>query len=353
MTMNIPTLTALRQVSRPAHRSRWDEETAAIDGLKRFFHVMFENLGVNRIFRRINRRRVCGVRYHGVAKDDWSWAEGNSLQVRESEFRKQMLYLKRHFEVVPLESVLSPRLTDRRPRAVITFDDGYANNFTVAFPILRDLMLPATVFLTTAFLDRDWIFWYDRLFFALRDKVPFREYLEALDRFKNLHPHRVDEEVDNYLSNRGFNVRNVPDEFVNAYRTLRYDEVWEMGRSGLITFGSHTHRHELLTRMTLDEVEETLRCSWAVLEQIPGKIPFFCYPNGWYEPGHVNLVRSVGFRGAVTTRDGLWQIGECEYEIPRVGVGRGMRITSFAGYVSGSILTMKRLLSWSRTNGTE
>ncbi|MGQ9663592.1 MAG: polysaccharide deacetylase family protein [Kiritimatiellia bacterium] len=316
--------------------------------VKRFGSRLCGWAGLNRLFRLLNRRRVCVVRYHGVTRDEWSWAEGNCLQVKESEFRKQMFYLARHFKVVPLASISFPLAPYPKPRVVITFDDGYANNFTVAYPVLRELNLPATIFVTTAFIDKDWIFWYDRLFFGLKHSVPPSAYARVVDQFKKLSPRTIETEVDDYLRHHGVDPSNIPSEFVNAFRTLRSGEIREMAGSGLINFGSHTHRHELLTRITLTEAEETIRKSLTVLGSLPGRVPFFCYPNGWYRPEHMDLLKSLGFRGAVTTEDGFWSAHDNPYGIPRIGIGRETDLSAFAGYVSGSLLTIRRLLRFWR-----
>jgi len=109
--------------------------------------------------------------YHEVLPDELdipSW-----LVVREARFRRQMRYLKRHFRVLSLDAALdymataASQVKARRPPAVITFDDGYAGNFSCALPILQELRLPFTVYVSTAMLAEGGRFWHDRIIAAL------------------------------------------------------------------------------------------------------------------------------------------------------------------------------------------
>src|SRR5262249_12279768 len=100
----------------------------------------------------------------------------------------QLTMLKKHFAIVPLGALLkNDGIAGRsaRPRCVITFDDGWRDNYDLAFPILRRHGLPATIFLTTDFIGTDHAFWHTQLIYlftptvvtrALRDERTLRAY---------------------------------------------------------------------------------------------------------------------------------------------------------------------------------
>ena len=109
---------------------------------------------------------VAILMYHAVTRtplavEDWCF-------VWERNFREQMLYLKKHCQVIPLRDVPGAiKAKARRPRVALTFDDGFQSNYGVAFPILQELDLPATIFLATGFVDSDDTPWFCRINDAL------------------------------------------------------------------------------------------------------------------------------------------------------------------------------------------
>jgi peptidoglycan/xylan/chitin deacetylase (PgdA/CDA1 family) len=226
----------------------------------------------------------------------------------------------------------------------LTFDDGYANNFRVAFPILREFGFPATVFLVTGAIGSRRLFWFDRLQVALRERLAPAELKRIKEDFKaNTHPHGIDDAVDALL--RGHpEAGAIPADAVEAYRPLNREEIDEMAASGLVRFGSHTHRHEILTRLSQDEAERTLAQSLEILNALPGYGGYFCFPNGGWAPAHIPLCRSLGFHGAVLTRPGIWKDRADPFTIPRFGVGRGADAAIFAATVSGILPGIGKLL---------
>src|ERR1700680_3487057 len=116
--------------------------------------------GAPRLLQRAFARDAASIlMYHAVTStplsvSDWSFVD-------ERQFRKQMLYLQKHCHVIPLREVPSAiRSRTYRPLVALTFDDGFQNNYGVAFPVLRELGLPATVFLVTDLIDSEDTLWF-------------------------------------------------------------------------------------------------------------------------------------------------------------------------------------------------
>jgi peptidoglycan/xylan/chitin deacetylase (PgdA/CDA1 family) len=162
--------------------------------------------------------------------------QGQEMDLPAAMFRRQMEWLSANAEVVPLADGLERLAAGpfERDRVAITFDDGYGEVFTRAWPVLRDLALPATVFLATGFLEGE-------------SPAPIRA--GAGDRGE-------------------------------AARALRWDQVGEMASTGLLTVGSHTHTHRELDRLSAAEAEEECDRSNALLVERAGVRPdTFAYPR--------------------------------------------------------------------------
>jgi peptidoglycan/xylan/chitin deacetylase (PgdA/CDA1 family) len=299
--------------------------------MKRFILILGGLLGIPALFRRLHRNRVLVLVYHGVAPDSEAHVQGDWLQVRASEFRAQMTYLARHYEVCHFSRALTKQPSER-PLAIVTFDDGYANNYGTALPILAALGLPATIFVTTAMVDSQRMFWWDRLRLALISKrTPTSE---EIDRIKSLHPTAIDAHVNAILDATGCTQAPLPTE---SYRALDSSEISELLRSGLIEIGSHTHRHEILLRLNDDEVKETLEASIRCLRQWGVTPRWFAAPNGDFREDQVPIIQGVGFEICVGTKTGLWDTAGQKFSIPRVGIGRGLTIAEFSFMTSGAV----------------
>jgi peptidoglycan/xylan/chitin deacetylase (PgdA/CDA1 family) len=285
------------------------------------------------------RRSLTIVAYHGVVRTplavpDWGFLD-------ETAFRRQVHYLARHFDVVPL-SAAAERLRDGRlnaPTAAITFDDGFQNTRDVAFPILREAGLPATVFLITSLVGTDSIPWFCRLHQALggatRPAVEWNGLCLALSgpdtrvragtalrrHLKRLRQPDLLAEVRGIVAALGAD----PDgraEPGSPFRMLTREAVGEMAASGLIEFGGHTHTHAILSRLTPDEQRDEIERSLNAVRHLTGRpCTLFAYPNGKsedFDGETVEILASAGVRTAVTAVSGpngpgapLLRLGRC------------------------------------------
>ena len=116
----------------------------------------------------VHRNSLAILNYHQVSQTlpylpDWCC-------LSQSQFAEQMEYLAKHFEVVPLVKgleIIRHQQKMAKPLAAVTFDDGFQNNYQYAFPILKKMNMPATIFLATGFIDTEETLWSCRLNKAL------------------------------------------------------------------------------------------------------------------------------------------------------------------------------------------
>lgn len=265
------------------------------------------------------------------------------MYVADKVFDMQMRFLKEHFNILSLNEMLSiwnEKTFDRNKRyCVITFDDGWLDNYTYAFPILKKYDISATVFLPTSFVgDTKW-FWYDRLAFLLQKyaaqshtnfDVVFSKSVIAQKIWRNYF--RVDKidpvitkwklldekEVDRRLVEIA-EIQKI--EIPNERKIMNWQEIEEMSQHK-ISFGSHSTTHRILTLCDADVVQREIVDSMNVLQN--KRINFinvFCYPNGSYNKEISDMVRAAGYKAAVTTTSGLEDNSpEDLFSLRRVGI---------------------------------
>jgi len=262
---------------------------------------------------------IVPLTFHRVLDDD-SYLRTNSLPgivIRESTFRELVKYVVDH-----CESVAFGDATPGRPcqmiRIAFTFDDGWRDNYTTAFPIVRSFKVPATIFVCPGVLGRTTPFWPEHILALLRATRPnggVNQFMEVIESLKR----RTPEQREQYIAELSARTPN-PIQASPVDRTLSWDEIVEMDKSG-ICFGSHTDTHQILTAIPANVAHEEMRHSKAILEQMLGKpCRTFAYPNGNWSPEAQQVVQRVGFTRAVTTQRGIWTSVTDPLAIPRSNV---------------------------------
>jgi peptidoglycan/xylan/chitin deacetylase (PgdA/CDA1 family) len=250
-------------------------------------------------------------------------------------FDAYLRFARSWLNVLPLSEAVERLRDGALPPAAtcITFDDGYADNLTVAAPLLQKYGLPATVFVATGYIDggrmwNDWVI--DGIKESPLDRIDLRDLdLPDLDIGT---PDRRRHAVETLLPK----VKYLP----LPRRTIVCEEVARRGRSDLgkalmmtreqvtmlpefgITVGAHTHTHPILASESLEYCRTDIKRSKDTLEGwLQRPVDTFAYPNGVpgtdYRPEHVQLVRSLGFTCAVSTSVGYAERGADVFQLPR------------------------------------
>lgn len=255
------------------------------------------------------------------------------------DFEKQLKYLIGHFRVATLKNIVAgTRVPSGRARArlAITFDDCFEDFYHAAYPILKRLKVPATVFISTGFVNSDRVPWTDELGFLFRETPAsgirmnwgrgekayrwndtadrleaFREIKSAIKNLRENERREVFEEVRERLRV----------EKKNPSRIMNSGQIREMAAAG-IEFGAHTVNHVILTRVPPETAKREIDDSKKQMESITGlECAGFCYPNG--EPGDFNpeikdFVRKAGYTYACTVIDGSNGAGTDRFELRRI-----------------------------------
>ncbi|RME88354.1 MAG: polysaccharide deacetylase family protein [Anaerolineae bacterium] len=248
-----------------------------------------------------------------------------NVSARPEAFARQMDYLKRWFNVVSLQRVIAwlEGREDLPPRAaLITFDDGYRDNYTHAYPILRERGLPATIFLTTGHIESDRPFYWDLVAYCFththRESVTLPN--GKVRHWENAHERervaRAWIEAAKALpeSAKQTWVERLPEQLGVAIpsgyfrrQMLTWEQIREM-REGGIEFGAHSVTHPILTRIPLAQAKEEIETSKRHIEEETGEpVLAFAYPNGLrddFSPPIERLVAEAGMHLAFTLLNG-------------------------------------------------
>jgi len=249
-------------------------------------------------------------------------------------FEAELLYLARHFTVVPLSRIVERfRAGDvgRSREIALTFDDGLRNNATFGYPILQRLGLPATFFVCPGLIETGrWQWPYEAA--ARLTRLSSAERVDLLRQLGC--PNDTISEALSWMKSLNTAVRlTIDDRLRNATKTFvpTVDErdlfdtmTWQDLRSldpEIITVGSHSMTHPILGKTDPPQLTIEIVESRRVLEQqLQRPTEYFCYPDGTYNDYALRLVRSH-YRAAVSTRPGFVSATDDLHLLPRIGGG--------------------------------
>lgn len=245
-----------------------------------------------------------------------------------ASFEQQLDYLQRNHTVTTLQDIVSAADNGKglpRNAVVLTIDDGYEDFYSVAFPLLKQFDLPATLFVTTGFVNGEQWLWPDKVDWLLHNAGVIPEAIQLGDvslaagpldaglraRYWGLLIHHLlkvtDEEKQQLINMLAARLGlTLPQLAPHQYRACGWEQLREMQDQG-IEIGGHTVTHPSLGRVTAAQAREEINACKQMLEQQLGSRPRpFCYPNGTvsdFNAEVMQLVQDSGFFCAVAAFD--------------------------------------------------
>jgi peptidoglycan/xylan/chitin deacetylase (PgdA/CDA1 family) len=317
---------------------------------------MADALGVRAFLAWRNRERLPILMYHGLVERPLVPFCWHMLDV--AAFEAQLSWIAARYRVFPLGEALT-RLHDGTLPAracAITFDDGYLSNRTLALPVLTRLGLPATVFVVTEMLGTGAALWPDRLYLAIarartaavdlrgigkgtralvtaEDRA--KAYAAAVHALKALPATEKEAQLDDLV--RRLDPTDMDDP--GPFRLMTWDDVRAMSATGLVEFGGHTTRHEILARQGDAEVADEVRRSHRrVATETRHEPTVFAYPNGRaldFDARAQAAVKAAEIPFALTTEQGLNDRATDPLALRRICVGADLPLHRFRLLVAG------------------
>ena len=215
-------------------------------------------------------------------------------------FERQLRHLKEHFNVIRQSQLIEALCGGKRlpPNCVVlTVDDGYADFYRVAFPLLSRYEIPCTFFVTTNFIAGQKWLWPDKITWMLgglerfpdlevaNEVIPGGDHTHAarlwtqiLVRLQKLDAEVVDANLDDVARQLG---RVIPSQPVGTFEPCNWSQLAEMEATGLIEIGGHTRNHPILSRLRPASLPDEVDGCLEDINSNLGKRPrSFCYPNG-------------------------------------------------------------------------
>lgn len=278
---------------------------------------------------------ACVLMYHGVFSSANVSGVTNywRYNIRRHTLEQHLAYLSRHCNPISLSELCAgARPPGKKPNVVVTFDDGYENNYLLAFPLLKRYRIPAVFALPTAFVYHREPLWNDLVEYSVNnaasEQVVIR-WARVTRRFSIAH--RVGRvELYKWLMHQCVRMRQerragfietmadalgtpfrAPEFFQNAdYRPLTIPQILEMADSGLIEFASHSVHHYLLTNVRRSQRIRELQESKDQVEMITGRpCTTFSVPGGMYNRAVLQDSVTAGYRTTLTSMHGSPAVG--------------------------------------------
>jgi peptidoglycan/xylan/chitin deacetylase (PgdA/CDA1 family) len=308
------------------------------------------------------RRSLIILNYHRIGNADETPFDSGVFSATAEQFDSQIAYLKRRFHLATLEELFT-MLGGGAPQAtsvLVTFDDGYLDNYTLAFPILRAHGVQAVFFLPTAFVGTGKLPWWDVIAYFVKHSVKERIHLEYPEpaNFDLIGegPKHVSVQILRLFTQVAM---RDPEHFIaelekacevsrpktGAERCfLNWDEARDMQKHGMV-FGSHTHSHEVLTKLSPELQREEARRSREILERELNRcVDILAYPVGLkhcFSADTISTLQQTGYRAAFSFYGGSNLAGKIRpFDIRRYGVADqsfpGFRLQTTLRAVTGT-----------------
>ena len=280
------------------------------------------NLGAFAPFRLLNREKILILTYHRFS------LETNSSRISSAEFAAHLEYLSKNNRVLSLHETidyLHKGKTLPPNTTIITIDDGYADAFEIAFPLLKRYGFPATVYAVTDFLDGKCWLWTDLMRYVLLEtesdsieielggadkiKAELKSKTQRLEtarrvnsRLKKLPDEQKEAKIKSIAAALNVEIPALP---AGEFAPMNWQQARAMDSEN-VRIESHTATHPILTNISAKRLDFELKNSKKRLEEMLGRqVEHFCYPNGSFDENVWRAVESSGYKSATTTNYGF------------------------------------------------
>ena len=298
-----------------------------------------------RLADRLQEQEVAIFLFHGVVREHVHVVRNYMRKhIDRTRFLQVLRELKSSGTPISLDDLVATMESGRKPPPrsfVVTFDDGFENNLSVAAPVLDKLGIPATFYVTTSFIEQNLMSWVDRLEWCLEAvpacvlHLPWRTELievagtqakvalltEIRAKAKSDRTLDVDRFVSSMFAQCGKDEIRSSDDPLD--RKMTWAQVAELAKSPLFTLGGHSHSHAILSFLSPPALAAELDRSMVLLAANGIGPRHYSYPEGLphcYSPAVVRALRGRGVVCCPTAVDGTNPVGTSLFHLNRIMV---------------------------------
>ena len=246
-----------------------------------------------------------------------------NMKISPEFLEKIILELKdKKYEIISLDRLFQILQNNEKveKQIVFTLDDGYKDNYEIAYPIFKKYNVPFTIYITTSFPEKSAVLWWYALedFLITKNEVTLSDGKKYICRTKQ-------EKTDTFMKIREIIISFEPNAFlkklnelfsnycINWYKysnelTMNWEDIQNLSQDEIVTIAGHTSNHFALNRLSKDEIlKEVLDANQLIESKIDKKINHFSYPFGSRnEIGtrEFEIIKSLNFKTVTTTREG-------------------------------------------------
>jgi peptidoglycan/xylan/chitin deacetylase (PgdA/CDA1 family) len=281
--------------------------------------------------------------FHGVIKEQrFNVRNYNLKHITVERFEEVLIDLTDHGTPLTMDEVVrahTQRESLPENSFVITFDDGFRNNYLNAAPILLKRNVPAIFYVTTGFIEHNSMSWIDQIESVLETRDEIRIGLPLIDGHYRTRAEkialleRIRSMVKNNPKSDPYALAAMICESQGKYRPDRdseldqkmsWDEVRELSHHDLFNVGGHGHSHRILAYLSEEELSEEIATSLMLLEgRLKKRVRHYSYPEGLptsYSQKVIDLLRSRGIDCAPTAIEGVNKVDDDLFHLKRIMV---------------------------------
>lgn len=279
---------------------------------------------IQKLKKTLNSKKLSIYLFHGVIKKKLnvnSVRNYNHKHISQQKFEKYIRFLSKNGEAITLNDI--DKNKKFKGKYVITFDDGFNNNYKYAFPILKKYNVPHIIYLTTNYVDKNLISWIDRIDIAInrckkkniyssifnkkfklgnkKNKIVFLNFIR--DYCKSLK--KTDLNIFAGLLLKDLKLKSPKSSNNDLDKKLEWKQIIKMSKNKLTEFGGHSHNHNILGHLSKSQYTKEINNSLNMLSKKANlKINHYSYPEGFHSSFNkdiVNLLKKKNIKTCVTT----------------------------------------------------